>query len=622
MAQFSQDQINSPYAYEQTDDPLAWQYLQDFSGGEDSFRRSTLIDPNQCQHLLNVLVRDNYEARTRFGADSIPVVNQSVQTSVQTSSTFLINTKSMVVGSATGIAVGDVITGHGIAPGTVVTSVAGTTIGFSIFSTAASAGNYTFVFTGATAIRALRYFDTPAYEQLLASVDANGTPKFLKFEAGGWVDLSALWAPAASDDRLAMAQGVDTMLISDGSGVPQIYSGAAFTATGTGTAANDAPLGCTILCWHTFRMLASGVAGFYDTVWVSEFLDYTDGHWSTANRSFRVGAGDGDPIVAIASMQSTTAAVLKRNSIWLLTMDPTQDTGIAMNTYAQTAAIVNNIAYGLGCVGRDAWAAYGNDVLFMSQDGVRSVQRMQAAAGQWQLTAPLSQPIQPYIQRINQAAWQNIVAKSYLEFVFFFVPLDNSLTNNYVLVYNARLQKWLGAWTNWNGLCVETTRFNGTFHFVFGDTTGKVNQWKDLASNTDDGTYLDNLVGYPTQIWTASWQFTEPITGKTGYNLITRFTAGNAIVTFQWVCDLVALSTFTGTFAPTGDTLAVTPSDTTGGTFPFLLEYDAPSFLSTGIRGLAEFNEAYLSIETKTGWIWLRNVAASAFINALREDYG
>lgn len=537
------------FSLDTVDDTLSWAFQQDFSGGEDSFRRSTLIDDSQCQHLLNVIVRDNYEARTRAGADALPTVN--------------------------------------------ALPVAGT-----------------------TAARTALYFDTQTYQQLLVSLDISGTPGFAKYEGNAWTDLSGLWAPSASDSRPAMAQGINKVLISDGVGVPQIYDGATFVATGTGTPANDAPLGCTILCWHTARMFASGVSGFPDTVWVSNLLSFADGQWSTTTRSFQIGVGDGDPVVAMASMQATVMCILKANSIWLVDTNPaldSTDTPVKITGFT-AAAVPSNIGYGIGCVGRDAWCNYANDILFMAQDGVRSVQRMQAAAGQWQLSAPISQPIQPLIARINPSAWQNIVSKKYQEFAFFFVPLDNSLTNNYVLIYNGRLQKWMGAWTNWNGLCVEVTRFNRQPHLVFGDTSGHVNQWKDLSSTTDDATYLDNGLGYPTQIWPKSWQFGELICNKTGYNLQVRFTQGNANVQFYWVCDGAILKTWTGTFAPTGDILGV-------GTLPFLLQTDAASVMPQGVRGLVEFNEAYLRIETKVGWIFLRSVAAGAFVNGLTEVF-
>lgn len=561
MSDYQQAFQQTALGKDQLDDAILTEFVQDFSGGEDSFRRSVLLDANQCQHLLNVIVRDNFEARTRPGADSIPAA-----------STKPIN--------------------------------------------------------GATAVHSLRYFSTPIYSQLLASINAGGTPKFAKFEANAWTDLSGSYVPGSADARVAMAQGVNKVLIADGSNSHlNAYDGAAFNSTGT-DATYDAPIGATILTWHTSRMFASGQSANPDTIYVSVFgplfvakgtivggNPYA-GDWDATNRSFRVGAGDGDPIVAMAPMQAYTLAVLKLNSIWLVTTDPSKDSSTQTPVAGFTAQQVNQgIASGIGCVGRDAWCAYGNDVLFFAQDGVRSVQRMQAAAGQWQLSAPLSQPIQPYIDRINRSAWSGIVAIKYAEFAFFFVPLDNSTTNNYVLVWNGRLGKWMGVWTNWTGLCAEQTRFNGIARLVFGDNTGLVNQWKDYIgtnSVTDDATYFDNGAAYPTQIWTRSFQFGDAIMDKSTYNAIMRFTAGNATINLTWTGDLSDLRQWQGQPQPTGDILGV-------GTLPFLLASNKPMKVNKGLRGLPAFNEGYLKIESNSGWFFLRSAAVGAMMNPLKE---
>lgn len=701
MPTFSNDAINAPVAYDQLDDVLSWAFTQAWDGGEDSFQRPTIIADNQAQHLLNIFVRDNYEARTRPGADSIPTINTAVAGSASTAAVFgngvtsiivpnatgiapgagvtgtniAANTTvsavtgfaaaqavttltasfhntdtTMAVTSATGIVVGMTITGTNLAVGTKVTIIAGLTITFapaatgtssgsytfsptvvlSIATTGNSSGNYVFTSTSLTNTTALRYFDTPSFEQLLVIGAAGSTPKFFEFQGSAWTDLSTQWAPSAANDSVAMVQGVDKTWITDGVGDIVTWDGANITDQGDGfsgtqpTTGNYAPKGATILLWHTSRVFASGVSTARDTIYVSLLLPSGTppapgsgtGDWNFTTRSFRLGAGDGDPVVAMASMQTTVMAVFKRNSVWLVNTDPTLDASFATGIQGfSAAAVAGNIGYGIGIVGRDAWASYGNDILFMAQDGVRSVQRMQAAAGQWQLTAPLSQPIQPYIQRINQSAWSGIVAKSYLEFCFFFVPLDNSTTNNAVLVYNARSQKWMGVWTNWNGTCTEVTRFNGQVRYVFGDNTGKVNQWKDTASNTDDATYQDNLVGYPCQAWLKSWQFGDPICTKSGYCINVKFTKGNANILFSWIADDVQVQQWNGTFQPTGDILGV-------GTLPFLLESTAPTQLPNGLRGLVDFNAAFIKIESAIGWWWLSSVYAGAFVNPLREVFG
>jgi len=530
---------------EQLDDQLSWEFVQQFDGGEDSFANPTNIEPNQCQHLLNVIVRDNFESRTRPGADSIPKAN-------------------------------------------------------------------TLPITNATKVYALGYFDIPNVQQLIASVGVSSTPHLLKYETGAWTDLTLPASfPNSVDNLLAMQQGIDKMLISDGVGQGQIWDGTSFTATGASGNGNF-PLGATILCWHTARMFASGVASARDTIFVSNLLGFSAGDWNLTTRSFRIGVGDGDPIVALASMQGSTLCCLKQNSIWLIATDPSSDSFGGVSGFS-ASAVPSNIGYGIGCVGRDAWCSYGNDILFMAQDGVRSVQRMQAAAGQWQLQPPISQPIQPIIQRINQSAWSKIKATKYQEFAFFFVPLDNATENNAVLVWNGRLGRWFGIWTGWNATCCCVTRFLGQTRFVFGDTAGLVNMWKDASSTTDDETYTDNGVSYKTQTWLRSWLFGEPITTKTGYNVIVRFSAGNSTINFTLTADGVDVRTWIGQFAPTGDIL--------GGNVPipiFQLSSSKTVALPRGLRGLNAFHECFLKVESESGWWFLKNVSGSAFVNPLR----
>jgi hypothetical protein len=553
MSDISQAYQQSSWGKETLDDSLVYEIQDDFSGGEDSFRRPTLLDPNQSQHLLNVLVRDNYEARTRPGADAIPAAN----------------TKPV---------------------------------------------------NGATGIFAMHFFWTASYQQLLCSIGASNTPKFAKFEGGAWADLSSGYVPSAANARVAMAQGVDNVLLADGSANELVaWNGSTFKQVGSDPV-YDAPIGATILCFFTFRMFAAGVPTLPDTLFVSVILPSFKaksstyaGDWNRTTRSFRVGGGDGDAIVALAPMQQFTLCVLKANSIWLVVVNPAADSSGSGGFSA--SQVSSSVAEGIGCVGRDAWCNYGNDVLFFAQDGIRSVQRMEAAAGQWQLSAPLSQPIQPYIDRVNRGAWSGICAKKYKELALFFVPLDNSSTNNAVLVWNGRLQKWLGCWTNWTGNCVEVTNFNNTPQLMFGDTTGLVNAWKDninINGVQDDATYLDNTKGYPTQVSTLSFYFGEKINNKTANNVITRFTAGNATITFNIVTDLVNAETWTQTATPTGDILGVA-------TLPFLLQSDAPTTASKGVRGLADFNEAFLQVNSTSGWFWLRSAAIGAFVNPLKE---
>lgn len=459
-------------------------------------------------------------------------------------------------------------------------------------------------------VRGLRFFSTPALSQLLAVSGA----KFFVWNGINW-NVNNGWVPNNAAVAVAMAQGVDKMLVSDGVGNLQSFDGAAFTDLGNGV--NSPPVGVTVLCWHTSRMFASGQAQNNDTIYVSNLLNFSNGNWNNTTRSFRVGGGQGDPIVGLASMPFFNLVVLKQNSVWMTLTDPTQDP--ASWSASQASDL---LADGLGLVGKYAWCRYGNDILFFSQDGIRSVQRMIAASqngtlvtgtSQFQLAAPISVPIQPIIDQINPNAMSGIVAVKYKEFAFFAVPLGaNQLTNNAVLVWNGRLGCWSGYWQPWTPACWEVSRFNGIQQLVFGDQAGLVNFWKELNDPIADATYEDNGASYQTLYATRSFTFGDLESPKSGFNAKMRFNMGNAELMFTAVGDDAELNSFSQAIQPSGDILGV-------GTLPFLLQSQKPSLLPFSLRGLPSFNELYLQIQSNTGWWELRNLTAGARVRPLKR---
>lgn len=459
---------------------------------------------------------------------------------------------------------------------------------------------------GSNAVQGLFYFDTPSLEYLVAASAGN----LYVWNGSAW-SAALAWTLTSGAVRLASAQGVDKMLLSDGVQNCQSWDGTTFTDLGNGV--GSPPVGATILCWHAGRMWASGVASAPDTIWPSAVLNFGGGGWDS-NRSFRIGAGEGDPIRAMASMQANVLAVGKEFSVWLVETDPQN---VPTDYAAQQPT--ESVSYGVGVCGPQAWCVYGNDLLFVSPDlQIRSLQRMQAAAGQWQLSAPISQPVQPYIDRINPNYTHLIAVTKYQEFAFFSVPLDTSTYNNATLVWNGRLGRWLGLWNGWTPTCWTVTRFSagsgrtGVARLVFGDNSGYVNQWKDRDATDTDGTYLDNGTGYATKLWTRSMVFGDLESPKTGFNAKVRFNAGNASLRFTANGSDADLRTWGSDLQPEGDILGTD-------TLPFLLASQKPTALGGSLRGLPSFNEFFLKIESTTGWWELRNLSISARVHPIKR---
>lgn len=443
-------------------------------------------------------------------------------------------------------------------------------------------------------VQGLIYFDTPLAEQLVKSA---GGKIYSKTSAGAWTEVLG-WTPAVA--RLAAAQGVDKLLLSDGVTTTHLFSYDGTTLTDCGGLQaglnGDPPMGTTILCWHAGRMFASGQAAHDDTLWASKLLEFGQGKWDWTQFSLRIGGGEGEPIVALASLQDFNLCVLKENSVYLVVADPGATTAANWAT--------PKLASGIGCVGRRAWATVGNDVLFMSRDGVRSVRRMAAAAGQYELSPPISEPMQPYIDRINWAYADLIAAHSYKHLVFFAVPLDAATTPDTTLIYNARLRRWTGIRTGWTPGVFETTRFAGVQRLVFGEQTGLVRQWKDFADATADDTYTDNGAAIATRVWLRGMLFGSPINDKEAFDAEIRFSSSNAIVSVTLLGDNADLRTWQRDLRQSGVGLPVD--------LPFDLFSPAAVTGRRGLRGLKRFNECYLKIESTSGWFALRNVTVRA----------
>lgn len=454
---------------------------------------------------------------------------------------------------------------------------------------------------GANQIQGLFYFDTISYEQLIAGSNS----KLWKYDGSTWAEMTGFTLTSGTA-QLAMAQGVDYVAIADGVSNMRSWSGLSFANLGsnTGTATSDAPVGASILCWHTGRMFASGRTAEDDVIYASFLLDFSSTKWDHVNFKIRVGHGEGDPIRAMASLQDFNLCVLKENSVYLVVTDPTESSAADW--------VVRRLSRGHGIVGKRAWAMVGNDLLFMSRDGVRSVRRMAAAAGQYELTPPISQAMQAYIDRINWTASNTIAAHSYKHLVLFAVPLDTATSPNYVLVYNARLNAWTGVWTGWTVRQFETTRFAGVDRLVIGEQTGLVRRWKDVDDATDDDTYTEDSAPIATKVWTRAFLFGQPVNDKDGYHSEMRFSVSNAIVNVTALGDNSDLRTWQHDLRQTGVTLPVN--------LPFDLASPRAVTGRRGLRGLPAFNELFLKIETTSGWFALRNVTLSAFLNMLQNE--
>jgi len=434
----------------------------------------------------------------------------------------------------------------------------------------------------------LAYFDVPGTERLVACAD----DALYAYDGANWSAALSGYAPAAGSDP-DMAQGINELLIADGVQNVFAWDGAAFADLGVAG-------GASIVAWHTYRAFYAGFAAAPDELRVSDVA--APGTVQDPAFVTRVGEGEGEAITALAGAQGYWLVCFKESSIWMLDCDPSAEFASEWR--------FSKITGGVGCVGKRAAVRYGNDVFFLARDGVRTLRRMGAAAGQYETSPPLSQPVQDVIDRINWDAAHLASAGTYDQFVLFGLPLDEAAEPGHTLVWNGRLGAWMGLWS-WDAAQFEVSRFGGAPRLCFGrsGSGGGVSGWKFDADRRLDATYREDGAEFPAKLLTRAWDFGDAIARKETWRAELRFVDSSALVTVRVVLDneaelsLDALSAVSQNALPVG--------------LPFDLATDKPVRWRRGM-GKRKFNELQLEIEAPAGRMALESVSLAAFMDPYR----
>lgn len=193
--------------------------------------------------------------------------------------------------------------------------------------------------------------------------------------------------------------------------------------------------------------------GKLDELIASDILD-TD-TYDQIYANFRFNAGTADFIVGLHSFSEDVLVVFNRNSIH-----------VVANSQVLNNATARLLTDEIGCLARKSIQQIGNQILFLSDNGVYGV----SFIDEYNLRGtelPLSEAIDATIQRINKIH-QSKAVSVYLDNRYYLaVPLDNSQENNAIIIYNFLNQQWESIDT------VSTEGFHVTNMFVAGDGADK-----------------------------------------------------------------------------------------------------------------------------------------------------
>jgi hypothetical protein len=368
-------------------------------------------------------------------------------------------------------------------------------------------------------VQGLLYFDTPDDEFIISVADG----KVYKWNGSYWLQINDLTVETSSPVSLAM--GINTMYVADG--VNSIKSWDGTTVSDLGSVDNDEPPIAQYLLWHTNRLFATGVDEIPDAIYVSDILDGTT--WDKIAQQFRVGAGESDRIVGLSPWDGFDLAVLKRSSIWVVNCDPEQDID------EWSIRLINKK---IGCVANRSVVQVGKDVWFLSDDGVRSIQRS-ISGEQNEVSEPISAPIQSLIDRIHWEYASQSCAAFWKNRYLLAVPLDDSTIPNTVLVYNTQTQSWSGYWTGWTPTVFTTSFFEGEGRLHFGQTNGKVRKWLEYIAENDEvtDTYKDDNEEIDSELITRALIFNDPIHFKQGSHAEVEFSYSQSVLNIEVIRD-------------------------------------------------------------------------------------
>lgn len=482
-------------------------------------------------------------------------------------------------------------------------------VGNAVTRKGTSSVSATAVPEGSASIQGMFYYDTGLINQIVIAKNR----KIFWYDgvvgSGSWTQDSSSYLTNASDDVVNFAQLSDKLYFCDG--VSDIKSFNGTTVASIPSSAN-APTGVKFLCSHTNRMFAVRTAE-PDTIYVSDLLSVEgSAAWSSID-SFRVG-GDGEPITGISSWTGFRLVVFKQNSTYVITTDPT------------AASIANwsiEIVSGdIGCVARNSVCQIGANIYWLSQDGVRSMQRILQGTDQ-EISEPLSKIIDSTIQEINRTYISKASAAYYKNRYILSVPIGTSITNNCSIVYNTVHKAWSGKWTNFaaNDFCHYTN--NPSNCLVLATPSGSVLQWREWIKddNEVESDYQDSGASIRTSLTTREFTFGEMMSYKSLNNIEVQFYSSLAYCSISLINE-------------NGDTVTafsnIDSSAYSGGLgsliLPFVLNGSAvirnqkAKRRARSLLGNQPVKGVQVLVESSSGKLNLQAVIVSAFLDAFVNE--
>jgi hypothetical protein len=173
--------------------------------------------------------------------------------------------------------------------------------------------------------------------------------------------------------------------------------------------------------------------------------DVLDGNtYDALQNQFRITAGISDHVEGLHPFAEDNLLVFNRNSIHLIS-------GVSGELRDTEVRLVTDE---IGCVARQTIIQVGNEVLFLSDNGLYAAQfgdlyNLRGAG------VPLSESVKATLDRLNRSYAYKALAKYYNNRYYLAFPIDNSTVNNAILIYNFLNKGWESLDTNQSGWDIQ-----------------------------------------------------------------------------------------------------------------------------------------------------------------------
>ena len=295
-----------------------------------------------------------------------------------------------------------------------------------------SIGNRTFPFTSVKGVGVFR--DPTGFEHLLVATAAG---VYTTMEGNGSYLVSA--HTIADDVTFVQAFNVVLMFMGEDA-TPLVMSDietgfVSITQTSSDTDIDENDSDGTEAIPNADTALFSGnrvwIPHERDLVAVSDYLNYT--RYAQVRSTLRINQGSEDKLVALHKFDENTIIAFKESSIYAV-----------RNTYGNLVDMtLDEMTRSYGCIAAKSITTVGRDIWFLDRSGVRSLGVTESGKVQG-VDKPVSDAIQPVIDRINWPSATKAVSAYHNNRYFLAVPIDGATENNAILVYDFQTNTWAG----------------------------------------------------------------------------------------------------------------------------------------------------------------------------------